>query len=1164
MAVYLHTGIATMAQMVSYTGNKAALSDVFTDIKKQTGYVFFYRKALLDNSHPVTVTLKNAPLIAALEQILLNQPLTFSIENKTIFIHPKSTAKTDQATDVRTGITGTVQDETGKPLAGVSVFLKGSKSRAVTDESGQFILKDDGTANVVLLFTMIGYEQQEVAIGNRTRISVQLKMAIGKIGEVEVMGNTGYQKIPRERATGAFDVIGPRQLSNRVQTNVLERLEGQVPGLLLMKGRDNGDPNGDGLTIRGVSTLYGTKRPLIVIDNFPFEGSMESINPNDVASITILKDAAAASIWGARAANGVIVITTKTAKKGKIQFTYNNNFMFENKPDLGYLNRLTAGEDIAINRQLLTPGMESNIRDMGTAFSALEGLYMDSVAGRITPAQYAHDIAALSQIDNSRQIRQLLMKAPFTQNHSLSFMGGSEKNSYYGSLRYTDASGYALQDRHQGYSFLIKDNYHISPRLSFNVSANLTYTNATTPAVMPEDIYRLKPYQQLQDAQGNPLPFSRDADNANQNNSNAFSIAQRKGWGLDDESYYPLNESNLIENNTNNIYNRIQAELKYALFPGVDVNISYQLENGYTYNKVYTHSNEPSLVKEINDFIVPERDAGGNILTNTDGTLLNPTYNIPKGGKIREQRNNFSAYTLRALVSINRQFGDDHDLAVVVGAERRQSKSNGNTVTKYGYNDNSLQFVDVDVQRLKNLTGNLQSIQNGFNGIGDRFNYTEDRFVSAFGNAAYTFRKKYVLSGSIRMDVTNMFGTDPKYLYRPMWSAGGSWILSNESFMEPVHFVDQLQLRATYGLNGNIPKTSGPFMIATSSTNWLNNLPANTITTPANNTLRWERTAVTNLGIDYTLLDNRISGKVDYYIRKSSDLLGDQQINPTLGFTTATVNTASMTNKGWELQLTTKNIRSKNFEWSTTLIYAHNKSEITKISLNNNFNTPQALAAGNPYVLGDPYGALYSFRFGGLSPDKGQIQILDPNGKIARDEYYRDLNMVYYTGTTRPINNGAISNNFTYKGFDLNLMFVFYADYVARQSLPEVYKGPGAYDSRLKDAWKRPGDERSTIIPNVIKNNSNYYANVYYSNYLDVNVFDATYIKLRDVSLRYTFQQRALKRWRFIRGLQLMANARNILTITTNKAGIDPEAFANGVRTMPVMPSYSFGINLDF
>lgn len=1154
---------AGFAQKISLTKRNITLQNLFKEIKQQSGYNFLYTSTELKDTKPVSIDVYDAELKTVLDFVFKGQSLTYSIDQNTIVIKKKATTFLDQLSDYFNAIEvrGTVVGENGRPLPGANVTVKGTAQAVKTNANGEFILKGI-KENAILQISYIGYELKELrASENLGRI--MLSLAESELDEIKINANTGYQSLPKERATGSFDVVSAKQIRNKIQTNVLERLEGLAPGLMMINGKDNGSD--DGLTIRGVSTLFGTKRPLIVVDNFPIEGDISTVNPNDVESITILKDAAAASIWGARAANGVIVITTKRGKQGDIEFTYSNSFQFEEKPDLAYLNRLNSAQDIAIERKLLTKTYETSVKRSGRAFSQLGSLYMDSVSGRITPSAYLSAINALGGLDNTEQIKDLLMQQPFTQNHSLSFNGGNEKNQYYGSLNFTDRNGYDLKDQNSIYNFFLKTSHKVSERLMFGVNANLNMSNGTGAPVSSTDIYRLKPYNMLQDVNGNPLVVNRNADPNNQNNSNTFSIAQRNAWGLADESYSPLNELNRTEINNKTATQRIQAELNYKIAEGISLNLSYQLEKGSSYGKTFNHADQAGLVKEINDFISPSLNSNGQILTNVDGTLLNPTYNLPIGGKLFEQRADYTAHVVRGLLNINKTIAEDHMISAVIGLENRRTQGSGNMVTKYGYDDNTLQFVDIDVQRLKNLNQTLQSIPNGFYGINDRFLYNEDRFVSAFANASYSYKNKYVYSGSIRMDQTNLFGTDPKYLYRPMWSSGLSWILSNEDFMKSITAVNYLQLRATYGLNGNIPKNSGPFMIAEAGINYFNNLPSNYITTPANNQLRWEKTAVTNFGIDFTVLNNRISGKADYYFRRSTDLLGDELINPTYGFSNATLNTASMNNDGFELQLNSKNIRTENFGWSTTITYAVNKNKITQVALSNSFSNPRQVANGSPFLVGMPYGGLYSIRYGGLTHDGGQLLVKNAQGEIEPDALNGNMDFAYFNGNRRPVSNGALSNTFNYKNLEMSFMFIFYAGHKARQGLPAASTGVGSFDGRLAQAWQKPGDENFTHIPNVIWDSSNYYyARAYYTNFLDVNVFNASYAKLREVVLTYNFPQKALQRFKYVKGLQLNAQARNLWTLTKNGLGIDPEAFSGNSRTMPIMPTYAFGINLNF
>ncbi|WP_443943677.1 SusC/RagA family TonB-linked outer membrane protein [Pedobacter sp. AW1-32] len=1161
LIAFSQVSAAGFAQKVSISKSNITFSDLFREIKSQTGYHFLFRTEDLKGGKALNINVYNVELKRVLDQIILPRGLMYSIDQKTIIIQKQEKTVFDKLVDYfnEIDVKGVVLDEKGTPLSGANVKVKGTNQSVVTNEKGEFKLQNVDE-NEVLVFTYIGYLQEEKKV-QRSPIKVVLTPSASDLTEVNVKANTGYQLLPKERATGAIDVVTSKQIQNKIQTNVLERLEGLVPGLMMINGVDNGSD--DGLTIRGVSTLSGTKRPLIVVDNFPIEGDINTINPNDVETITVLKDAAAASIWGARAANGVIVITTKHGKKGDISFTYTNSFQFQPKPNLDYFNRATAAEDIAIEKQLLDPGYtEAYFRNTGYSYSKVTQLYMDSVAGRISAADYAAGLQQLSGLDNTQQIKDLLMQNPFTMNQSLSFSGGDDKNTYYGSLNVTNSNGYDLKDADNVYNALFKSTHKIGKRLTLGINVNLNTTNGTGAPVSSIDVYKTKAYNMLEDANGNPLPISMDGY------ANPAIAAQRAAYGLGDLAFYPLLAVDQTEITNRSTAQRFQAELNYKIVDGISFNASYQLEKANSYNKVYTHADESRLMTTVTSYITPTYTTNGVIATNADGTLLNPTYNIPQGGKLEETRTDNSAYTLRGVLNVDKTIASDHQISAVIGFEQRRVWGTGSFLTKYGYDDNTLKFIELDKQKLASFSTRLDPYDSSYLiAPADYITYVEDRYISMFGNAAYSFKKKYVLSGSFRIDQTNLFGTDPQYLYKPMWSSGVSWIISNEDFLKDSKLVNYLQARATYGLNGNIPKNSGPFLIATASVNSNTNLPAYTISSPENDALRWEKTEVTNFGLDFGLFKNRISGKLDYYLRRSSDLLAETAINPTLGFYTALLNTASMNNDGFELQLTTRNIVNKNFRWTTNFTYARNNNKITEVSLSSSYTSSRVLASSSshPYIVGYPYGGLFSVRYGGLTPDNGQLYLLDANGQVQGDYLTNALDFAYYSGNSRPVTSGAFGNIFNYKNFELSFMFQFYLGHVGRQNLPNSDVNGTAYDSRVATAWKAPGDELTTTIPNVVWDSQNYYyARAYYSNYLDVQVFDASYAKLREVILTYNFSPKSLARFKFIKGLQINAQARNLWTITANKLGIDPEAFSNGVRTTPVSPTFAFGVNLNF
>lgn len=1043
-------------------------------------------------------------------------------------------------------------------------MIKGTVLGTKTDNRGNFAM-ENVDKDAVLIVTSVGYALQEVKVSGRTNIDIVLKKYAANMEEVRVI-STGYQKVAKDRITGSMDLISGKEIQKRSQVNVLDRLEGQVAGLLVMNGKDNGAD--DAVTLRGVSTLYATKRPLIVVDNFPIEGDINSINPNDVASITVLKDAAAASIWGARAANGVIVITTKRARAGKFSYNYRNSFQFSPKPDLTKLHRLSSADDIRLQRTVMRKADYNSVSYYDDAINELYVAFFDSAYGRITPQQYADKVAQLSNLDNADQIKQYLMNTPFTQSHSISTSGGTETAQFYGSFLYNNTIGLNKREKNDLVSIFLKNNLQLTKRLNIGANVNYNISNSTDAPVKAIDIFGYKPYSMIADAQGNPLPIMTSGDPYNQNTSNVYSIALRNKYGLQDETYYPLKEINRRDITGRSNFMRIQAEAAYKITKGIEAKISYQVENDANLNTDFKYRDNAEVAKLVNDFVTPKRGPGGAVVVNADGTIASPIYNIPQGGIISENRTDLRANTFRAMLDINRELSAKGHIDAIVGTERSVIKYTGSNLTRHGYDPNSLQSIGIDEQRLKGNLDVLRKINANYYSPGNYYTYKQDNAVSFFGNAAYTYLQKYILSGSARVDATNMFGTDPKYLYKPAWSLGGTWILSKEAFMQKSPF-EYLALRATYGINGNIPKNSGPFMLARAGTNYYNNLPYNTIYSPANDRLRWEPTYTTNIGVDFNV-KGRIIGKADLYNRRSVDVLSDYAINPTYGFSTLLVNAGEISNKGFELQVETKNVLKKNFEWATSFVFAKNKNKVVKVTTPLQYSDAYARASANgqAYVAGYPYGSLFSFQFSGLD-NKGQVKFINEKGDTTIGSYFggeiTDVAALVYSGSKRPVYTAALGNTIRYRNMELFFNFVYYGSYSLRRNIPTFSRLSVFNNSDvLKDSWMKPGDENITNIPSIITNSdySSYWGMVYYKRYMDVNVFDASYIKLRDIIFTYNLPQKLFNK--YITGAQFTAQARNVYTWTKNKFDYDPESFEGGRPGVPVTPTYIFGVNVNF
>jgi len=553
--------------------------------------------------------------------------------------------------------------------------------------------------------------------------------------------------------------------------------------------------------------------------------------------------------------------------------------------------------------------------------------------------------------------------------------------------------------------------------------------------------------------------------------------------------------------------------------------------------------------------------------------------NVPDGGQIFEVRGNTKSYTARAQLNFDRQIHSRHHISALAGVERRAVAQSFTSVFKMGYNDNNLQYLPVDEIALGNLKG-TESLGSTFSlrfNNYNYFNYGEDRYISAYGNVGYTYNGKYNLTGSVRVDNSNLFGTDPRYRYLPLWSVGASWRLSEEDFLKDVSWVNNLSVRATYGLGGNVARTVGPYLQATSTFFSEANAPATSILYPPNKSLRWEKTATTNIGVDFAVLNNRISGSIDYYFRRSTDLLGEKSVDPTNAFPVALINYGSLNNKGIELSLNTVNVSKKHFSWGTTLVLSFNKNKMTDINMNTTLY--QSFTGGyGVNQIGYPMDAVFSFRSAGLDPTNGSMMVYDKDGKVVKNydqtgaivANMTDVKGLVYSGTMRPKYTMGFTNTFTYRQFTLNVMLIGNGGHVIRDVVTPVgYLFPFRNtDSRVLNYWRKPGDEKIPGMlpaPDLKGTGGSYYTLTWYAS--DQNVLKADYIKVRDISLAYNLTP-AVTRFKKFSNVKLTLQVQNPFHWYANAAGIDPEAYdfaseyAN--RRLPVMPTYMAGIDLTF
>ncbi|MFD2890338.1 SusC/RagA family TonB-linked outer membrane protein [Chitinophaga cymbidii] len=1147
------------AQNVTLSGHSISIKQVFAAIEQQTGYVAFYNEDILSGTRPVTVSVNDMPLKSLLDMVLKNQPLDYMIQDKTIILSRKalpaavtpSVAPAAAIPPVRLRIT----DTSGQPLPGASVSIRNSKISGITDADGVF--NADVKEGDVLLVSFVGHETSTITITpsilSRATLSIALQPSVTRLQEIAVTVNTGYQVVAREKMTGATVSVGSGELEKRYTPNILDNLEGRAPGLVIYRGTTS---------IRGIGTINANKNPLIVLDGLPVEGSVADINPYDVANITVLKDAAAAAIYGARAANGVIVITTKKAKGKRTTVEFSSDMTVTQKPDLDF-NLMTPAQQIDKEGEVFaylyanTGGAYPNTAaaiaatdaaiNRGSSMSPLYYAYYRLAKGDITQSEFDQEVASLKQNNFRRQFKDNALRNGLLQQYNLAVRSAGDKFQSNLVLNYKTSNTGIINAYDRQLNLFYKGAYEVAPWLNANYGVNtvLGYGKESNSSFATSGL-NAPSYQPLLDAGGNRVYYAT----ADYNSYNTNPASQP----LYDLKVNHLDELGKDFKRTNSQHNRYYLNLTAKVIPGLTLTPQFQYESDAINTSAY--SEEDSYIMRY--------------LKSVYTTLL-PT----NGGKLATTHTRGDYWTARGQAQYQRRFGK-HAVDVIAGTEFRQTRVRGTGGLLLGYDDQLQSHATTSVSfPALNAYRNTTAFKPGFSTVQLYETYLSDpfavfpetvhRFNSNYANATYTFDDRYNAFGSFRVDYADVFGLDERFRGKPLWSAGLGWNIHNESFMEDVQWINFLKLRTTYGVTGNIVQGVSSFLTANSTlVNTITSFPMSVVTNAANPELRWEKTATTNVGVDFSLLDNRLNGSLDLYRKKGSDLLVTTRLDPSEGFTSQIINNGRLLNKGIELNIQYEwfsAAKPGDLRWMTGVVLSRNKNRITYID--EVATTPVALAQGG-YKVGYPVNALYAFQYKGLDAN-GQPQWLAGNGDLTTLALTaNDMNAVIYAGTTDPQINTTLTNELYYKGFSLNVLAVYYGGQSLRAVVPEVVSGVsyGSMPAYLADSWE-PG-KTNTIIPGYGKYSPGLYpgtrsAPAYHLGFSDAFVRKGDFIKIRSATVGYQLPQQWTRKIA-AQSVRLRFQANNPKALwTRNDIGIDPET--GGAR---VPASYVFGINVNY
>ena len=1135
IAPHTSTAMAQQAAQKKVTLNlkSANVKDFFNEVTKQTGLNFLCKSELANQLPRVTVRETDKPVRQVLSDVFGQLGCNYEIEGNIVTVTRKQNGGLTRL------LSGTVKDGGGEALIGATVALANSNVRTITDNDGRYSLKIPATACQVE-FSYIGTENYTLQLsgGNAPlRRDVTLE-SDNLLNEVIV---TGYQTISRERTTGSFGTINTQQLERKLNSNLKNIIEGQVPGMVL-------DKDGN-ISIRGLSTLTAEQNPLIVVDGYPTEGSLSDLNPDNIENITVLKDGVASSIYGSRAANGVIVVTTKSGRQQKTTLSYKGTFRFESKPDLSYLHQSSTSDYIDAELALydLSPSSSTYSLSYKSAYASdVTYLLAQRKAGFINESEFNQQINALRQVDGLKEMEKYMFRTAFTQTHNVGLNGGTENNRYNLAVNYTNSQGSFINTHDNRLLVDFKNEWQPYKFLKVGVSANVNYSRAKAPNTgwksYTDFSSYYKPYNRLKDDNGELTQLRTISYGTEQ--------LYAKYSGLKETTYNPIRDSYESYNTTHSFSTRLSGYLRAHIWQGLSAEFGGNWTKG---NSIY------KAIYGANSYLM-------RLAYNNSTSIKTPSnHYVPDGDMISERRYSNENWTLRTQINYDWSYGKHHVNALAGNEVRRITRDDNTYETRLGYNATAGSFTPINIKDFKGGSYN-QDMINGNTISGNvaygSYAYVDNRFVSWYFNGSYEYDNRYLISGSIREDLTNFFGTDPKYRHKPLWSVGGTWKIANEKFFD-VAWVDRLNLRASYGINGNISLSQGPYLIlsAGSYTNVTDGVSYGISSYP-NNSLRWEKTRTINVGIDFNAFHNRFGLSLDYYRKSSSDLLASDALDPTSGATSIIKNVGEILNRGYEISIQGTPVLTRDFRWDVTYNVSFNHSEVKEYNVDRNYSTSWAWTTPI-HAEGYPMYGLFGYKFAGLN-EKGETMIYKPDGSAALAST-ATVDDVVYQGTTVPKTDMSLTNHFSYKNWDLSFMFIAKLGHVFRK---DAFHGSNYTSRYFSQRWQKAGDEANTIYP-VFKS---WNMDMFYFPFCDVNIADADYAKLRDLTLSYTFSKNLINRIG-ISSARIYLQARNLFRITANDVDVDPETFEvnygggmgsnsnAGYSVLPIQPEYYIGVS---
>lgn len=1103
-------------------------------------------------------------------------------------------------------ITGQVLDRAdGTPLVGATVFIAPEETQAknynpqgtIVYEQGRFAFKLPVSVKKVVV-SYLGYEAQTIDISGKSNFTIYLSATESKMDAVVV---TGYQRIEKRKLTSSIANVKMADIARDGVASVDEMLSGSIAGLTSTP--TTGAPGGASkVKIRSTVTLNGNTDPLWVLDGMPLEGndipsdwsskenvdnlynmSIAGLNPADIEDITVLKDAAATAIYGARAANGVIIITTKKGRRNQAtRVNVSASLFVTDRPNLDKLNLMNASQKVDLELALAANGRLNYLSGMGGVARILDqaGERAALVGGGFSALSPETQSAINALRKNGTDWGKEIYQVALNQQYSISISGGGNKASYYFSGGYYNEQGTTVGTGFERLNLTLKTDYDLLKNLRFGTSVfvgqnkNDSYVSDTDVFTNPSRYTRtVNPYLNAYNPDGSYL---YDPD---------MTARQRDSDVLD---YNYFEERNNTEYTLKTRSIKTIFDLDYQPVKGLRLYTQFGLQVDNSMTEKMAQENSYFTRKYARNSVV-------------DGVRY-----MPEGGVIQNWNSDMSQYNWKAQIEYSGTFAKKHELDLMAGMEMRGTTNTTIHTKGFGYDHKTMVTEPMPIpsgdagERLAN-SSYFKQYQKSF---------YENRYLSYFFTGSYTYDNRYTIFGSMRYDGTNLFGVDPKYKFNPMWSISGAWSVNHEKFLRDAKWLDNLRLRASYGAQGNIDRSTSPYILGTWTTRNVGGSfeDAIFVSSPPNQNLRWETTYTWNAALDFAALENRIGFTFEIYGRNSKNLITTRTIPQETGFTSTSSNFGEMSSKGIEFTLNTVNVRTRDFRWETSINIAHNTDRVDKVHIDENSYTPSKEGYSSSTVFAyktaglDEYGIPMFWKDGQKvslreftdfrldKTDYGFFVLYDPQVSTSQSAIRNNLS---YIGSQNPNITGGFNNRFYYKNFDLSVSCNFVFGQLVKRTpfYSPTQTSPGenntteigqvwspentsgiypALTGNLKpdgttwsgwDEWEANPDPY--YLYNWILEQYNSISGASLFDNLDIWYKKINYFRVNSIRLGYAFPEKITRKLHMA-GLRIHFEARNPFVIASNYDGyFDPETYGS-IYSQPMARTYSVGLNITF